>query len=170
MEQDIKRKLLSITAESARYCQVVENAREMEKGEFVDAMVKSLPRLYAEFVSLSAEDVAALDYGYYQSYVDEQYYDTIRRNVENLLGPEDVFLETFEEDMKYSDTPIAASISEGLADIYQALYNFVMMVRESDGKELEGAYTECRENFDSYWSQSLCNVLRALNNIRLTSE
>ncbi|MDE5842971.1 MAG: DUF5063 domain-containing protein, partial [Muribaculaceae bacterium] len=31
--------------------------------------------------------------------------------------------------------------------------------------ELEGAYRECKENFAAYWSQTLCNVLRALNHL-----
>lgn len=111
-------------------------------------------------------DCEDMDAGtYYGSYVDEDYYENVRRHMEQLLGPDDVFLETFEEDMKYSDTPIAASIAESLADIFQPLYNFVAIVRESDGEELEGAYRECHDNFAAYWGQTLCNVLRALNHL-----
>lgn len=165
-ESALNRKMLNITAYASQYCEAVENAREMEKDEFVVRMTELLPQIYGEFAGLSPEEVGVLDYGYYQTYVDEQWYDTIRRNVEMVLGPDDVFLETFEEDMKYSDTPIAASIAESLADIFQALYNFIMVVKETDGQELPGAYVECRENFASYWSQTLCNVLRALNHLR----
>ena len=132
---DINRRLLNITAEASRYCQTVENVRDMEREEFIEIMTEILPCIYVEFVSLSPEDVCAMDYGYYQSYVDEEWYDTVRRNMEYVLGPDDVFLETFEEDMKYSDTPIAASISESLADIFQALYNFIMITKETDGQE-----------------------------------
>lgn len=93
------------------------------------------------------------------------FYDSVRRNVETLLGPDDIFLETFEEDMKYSDTPIAASISECLADIFQPLYNFISVVKESEGEQSLAAYRDCREAFASYWAQTLCNVLRALNHL-----
>ena len=113
-------------------------------------------------VSLEEDDE---DRKYYPSYIDEDYYESVRRHIEALLGPDDVFLETFEEDMKYSDTPIAASISECLADIFQPLYNFISIVKDTDGDELEGAYRECKENFVAYWSQTLCNVLRALNHV-----
>lgn len=102
---------------------------------------------------------------YYPGYIDEDYYENVRRHIETLMGADDIFLETFEEDMKYSDTPIAASISECLADIFQPLYNFISIVKESEGTELEGAYKECHDNFVGYWSQTLCNVMRALNNI-----
>lgn len=163
---DINRRLLNITAEATRYCQTVENVRDMEKDEFVNDMTEILPRIYVEFITLSPEDVGALDYGYYQNYVEEDWYESVRRNMEYVLGPDDMFLETFEEDMKYSDTPIAVSISESLADIFQALYNFIMISRETDGQEAAGAYVECRENFAAYWGQTLCNVLRALNHLR----
>lgn len=163
---DINMRLLNITAEATRYCQTLENVRDMEKDEFVNEMTEILPRIYVEFISLAPEDVGVLDYGYYQNYVEEDWYETVRRNIEYVLGPDDVFLETFEEDMKYSDTPIASSISESLADIFQALYNFIIISRESDGQESAGSYTECRENFAAYWGQTLCNVLRALNHLR----
>ena len=170
MEQNINNDLMRIASDATQYCATVENVREMEKDEFVQLMTEQLPRIYSDFLSVGPEDVADINGDvYYQEYVDEEWYDTVRRNMERVLGPDDVFLETFEEDMKYSDTPIAVSVSECLADIFQVLYNFAMIVKESEGSELTGAYLECRENFAGYWSQTLCNVLRALNNIRFNS-
>lgn len=163
---EINAGLMRVVSDATRYCSAVENAREMDKDEFVKLMTESLPQIYLDFATLDPEIIGVIDYGYYPSYVDEEWYDTVRRNIGRLMGEEDVFLETFEEDMKYSDTPIASSVSECLADIFQPLYNLVMTVRESDGAELGGACLECHENFVSYWSQTLCNVLRALNNIR----
>lgn len=162
--------MLGITALAARYCVAVENASETEPKEFIAEMLRVLPRIYIEFNDLDLRrDSNELDpddeHPYYGSYVDEDYYENVRRHIETLLGPDDTFLETFEEDMKYSDTPIAASISEYLADIFQPLYNFISIVKESDGDELEGAYNECHEDFVAYWSQTLCNVLRPLNNL-----
>ena len=68
--------------------------------------------------------------------------------------------------MRYSDTPIAASISENLADIFQPLFNFISIVKDSEGEAAEDAYVDCWDNFAGYWSQTLCNVLRALNHIK----
>lgn len=167
-QNDINARLLNIVALATDYCGALEHAREIDKQmDFIIEILGYLPRLYWEFSDMVVEDVTSdLDYDYYPSYVDEDFYDSVRRNVEAVMGEDDVFLETFEEDMKYSDTPIAASISECLADIFQPLYNFISIVRESNGEQIMGAYSECRENFVSYWAQTLCNVLRALNNIR----
>ena len=163
-ENRIRTRLMDVTSIAARFCAVAEQTSDFTVLEFIKEMLSLLPRIYLDF---SDPD---LDLGdndeYFSTYVDEDYYDSIRRRIEMLLGEHDVFLETFEEDMKYSDTPVAASISESLADLCQVLYNFVAIVRETDGDSLEGAYMECRENFAAYWSQTLCNVMRALNHLR----
>ncbi len=183
--EEIRRRLLNVTALAAGYCGVVETAAEYEKRGFIAEMLRYLPKLYLEFFDLvpGHEDAGDEDeegmapdemstisleedfHPYYADYVDEDYYENVRRHIGNLLGPDDTFLETFEEDMKYSDTPIAASVSECLADIFQPLYNFISVVKETEGDELEGAYKVCHESFVEYWSQTLCNVLRALNNL-----
>lgn len=169
-DHELRSQLLAVTALASDYCSSLENARQMEKADFIAEMLNCLPRLYWHFSDLVVEDFdARLEFEYYPSYVDEDFYDAIRRNAEAVLGEDDVFLETFEEDMKYSDTPIAASISECLADIFQPLYNFISVVKESDGEQSVGAYAECRENFVAYWSQTLCNVMRALNHLRFNN-
>jgi hypothetical protein len=92
----------------------------------------------------------------------------VRRNIENLLGPDDTYLEVFEEDMKYSDTPIAASISEGLADLFQVFYNLLDSVRNMPEEVVLASLIAVRDDFQSYWSRILCNVLRALNHLRFS--
>lgn len=167
MEEDnIKGRLLGIVQLAADYCSACEDAREMDKGEFTDRMLSLLPRIYWEFLDLSSEIVSLGEFDYFSSYMDEDYYESLRRHMEMLLGPDDVFLETFEEDMKYSETPIAASIAESLADIYQPLFDFISVVKDTDGEGMTEAYMHCKEDFEAYWSQTLCNVLRALNHLK----
>lgn len=167
MEDQIQSQLMNITAHAARYCSMVEHAPEFGKKEFISEALQLLPAIYMDFSD------PELNFGetdeYLSTYVDEAYYNQVKQQIASLMGEYDVYLETFEEDMKYSDTPVAASISESLADIFQALYNFISNVRESEGTDVIAAYQECRENFEGYWSQTLCNVMRALNNLKYNS-
>lgn len=101
-----------------------------------------------------------------ESVLDEEYYNSVRSSIEALLSPDDVYLEVFEEDMKYSDTPISASVAEGLADIFQSLYNFIETVREVPSEHISSVLTSAKEDFEHYWSRIACNLMRALNNIR----
>ncbi|MDE6085637.1 MAG: DUF5063 domain-containing protein [Muribaculaceae bacterium] len=146
------------------YCTVLETAAETEREEFVEQMLKLLPRLYIAATDLSVNFIEDEE-PYLDNVLDEDYYESIRRTVGNLMGEHDVYLEVFEEDMKYSDTPVSASISEGLADIFQVLYNFLNTVRDSTDEVTALAILSVRDDFRGYWSMTLCNVLRALNHI-----
>jgi hypothetical protein len=149
------------------YCVSMQHAPEAEKDEFLAEILSLLPRLYLGFLELEIDEAEEISsYDYLPQYVEEDYYESIRRGVETLFGADDTYLETFEEDMKYSDTPVAASIAEGLADIFQDIYNCVLNIKESDGMHIAQSLAACKENFDSYWGQTLCNVLRALNYLR----
>ena len=107
---------------------------------------------------------------YFAEYVDETLYGQVQNNIAMVMGADDIFLETFEEDMKYSETPITASISECMADIYQPVFNFVSIVHDSEGDQIEEAFINCKDDFVNYWSQTLCNVLRALNNVKYSQD
>ena len=158
---------LALIAHANEFCQAVEGAREAERTEFVRSMLRLLPRIY-----IAASDIPAPvteSDGYIAPALDEDYYDAMRRAVEALLGEDDTYLDVFQEDMKYSDTPIAASIAEGVADLFQVLYNFVEAVREAPTELVTEAVDALREDFVHYWSRTLCNVLRALNAVQTES-
>lgn len=150
------------------YCQTLESARETECDDFIAAMLRLLPRIYITASDLKIDDLG-LEEPYIDGRLDEDYYDSIRRSIENLLGPDDTYLEVFEEDMKYSDTPIAASISESLADIFQVFYNFLETVKDVPEELVILGLIAVKEDFESYWSRILCNVLRALNQLRYSA-
>ncbi len=169
--ETIKTRLIHLVALCSDYCITLENAVEMKIDELVKSLLGYLPRIYFEFLEIEADEDSSLDGLLFSSSttnssLEESQYELLRGRLSTIFGGNDTYLETFEKDMKYSDTPIATSISENLCDIYQPLYNFAVEVRESEGNNLENAYRECKESFDEYWSQTLCNVMRALNSLR----
>ncbi len=164
----INNNALAFMALCNEYCQALENARETDREDFVNSMLRLLPRIYISATDVNA-DSSVIEESYIAGSLDEDYYDAIRRSVENLLGPDDTYLEVFEEDMKYSDTPIAASISEGLADIFQVLYNFLDSIKDVPEELMLLGLAAVKDDFGAYWSRILCNVLRALNHVRYNS-
>lgn len=160
---------LAFIALCNEYCMAMENVRETSREEFLSQIVKLLPRIYISASDLRVPTLSDDVDAYLESALDEDYYESVRRGVENLLGVDDVYLEVFEEDMKYSDTPIGASISESLADLFQELFNFVETVKDAPQPMIEIALVAVKDDFVSYWSQTLCNVLRPLNHLINTS-
>lgn len=159
-------RLFELVSLSKSYCELCQDAIQYEKYEFIDRMLDLLPRIYWNFFDLQSPTASLEEIEYFSEYVDEDLYEEIKRGIASVMGGSDVFLETFEEDMKYSETPISATISESLADIYQPLFNFISIVHDLEGHRIEDAFMICKEDFENYWSQTLCNVLRALNNIK----
>lgn len=169
METSLNTNAIAFIGLCNEYCVAIEHAGETEAEEFIDNMLRLLPRIYIAASDLR-DDLD--DYGdaYIDNALDEDYYDSVRRGMESLLGADDTYLEVFEEDMKYSDTPVAASISESLADIFQVLFNFISTIREATDETVRVAINSVRDDFRSYWSSTLCNVLRALNQLKINRE
>lgn len=170
MDSDIKLSTNSIAfiGLANEYCNVIESVQnEAESNLFIESMLKLLPRLYIAATDISTDTEPDI---YIDTYLDEDYYDSIRRHIETLLGPDDVYLEVFEADMKYSDTPIGASIAESLSDIFQDLYNFITSIKDAPDNVANEIIEVCKENFKIYWGQTLCNVLRALHNLKYNSD
>lgn len=154
---------IALIALAKEFCEAVM-AEHTERTEFVDIMLRLLPRLY-----ITASDINDAGFGaegYIEQAMDEATYGDICGRLQVILGEDDTFLEVFVDDMKYSDTPIAATISEGLADISQVLYNFISTVREAPEPIVDEAVDALHTDFRDYWSQTLCNVLRALNAVK----
>lgn len=145
------------------YCGNLEHAPILERGTFVHNMAKLLPRIYIS--ALDLPEPVVIDDVEIPPALDETQYDLVRSRLAAMLGEDDVYLEVFMDDMKYSDSPIATSISENLADLYQVFYDLLAAVRDLDATVQRELLVRCREDFDGYWSQKLCNVLRAVNNI-----
>lgn len=165
MSTPLDKTALAFIAVANQYCSTLAAAAESDRETFIDAMLHQLPRLYIMATDLEPDPLADTDDAYLAEALEEDYYDSIRRNIEALTGEDDVYLEVFEEEMKYSDTPVSASIAEGLADIFQPLYNFLETVRDATDETISLALVAVKDDFKAYWSATLCNTLRALNRL-----
>ncbi len=162
---DLKPNTLSLIGLCREYCSTLEGVESMDMQSFTALLVRLLPRIYitatdlTRMVTIDGDDEGGMD-----NYLEEDYYESLRVKIENLFGPDDVYLEVFEEEMKYSDTPIGASVAEGLCDLFQYFYNFTESIRCSLGDEMMAqAINAMRDEFEMSWSQTLVNVMRPLN-------
>lgn len=158
---------LSLIGLCNEYCTALGQAQQTDKNDFIKTMLRLLPRIYITATDLENAD-AIDDFGgfYLEEAMDEESYNAVCSSVQALMGADDTYLEVFEEDMKYSDTPIAANISEDLTDLMQVFYNFIATVKDSPDEMILSALSSLRDDFESYWSTKLCNVLRPLNQLR----
>ena len=163
-----ERNTLEFVTVALEFCTFVENAGGNGLFDFLDKAVKLLPLLYLKATLLpEAEEDEDADP---ELTVTEDMYESVRNRIAGLLGEKDSYLETFHPDMQYSDTPIAAFISENLADVYQDTGNFISLFRQGNEAVMLEAITLCRNNFREFWGQQLLNALKALHAVRYSEE
>ena len=163
-----ERNTLEFVTVALEFCTFVENAGNSGLLDFLDKAVKILPLLYLKATLLpeTEEDEDAEP----ELTVTEEMYESVRNRIAGLLGEKDSYLETFHPDMQYSDTPIAAFISENLADVYQDTGNFISLFRQGNEEVMLEAIVLCRKNFREFWGQQLLNALKALHAVRYSDE
>ena len=94
-------------------------------------------------------------------------YENMRQAIAQKLGSDDAYLEVFVEDMRYSDEPITAFISENIADIYQEVKDLACNYQTREEAVMNDALVSCLEAFEQHWGQKLLNVLRPLHTLSL---
>jgi len=146
---------------AVQVCLFLEKLAEYEKSEFLDKMLCLLPLLYikARLLPKGQEELT----GYPEQFVTEYEYDNLRQHIALLLGTDDTYLEVYMEDMRYSDEPITAFISEDIADIYQEIRDLACNYQTGDEHVMNDALVGCIDAFEQHWGQKLLNVLRPLH-------
>ena len=142
-------------------CTFLEKMEVTSRTEWANNMLRILPLLYVKATLLPSVEVI-ID-GKAEVFVTEQDYKLIENHVASVIGEEDVYLDVFVVDMKYSDRPISSFVSEDIADIYQDIRNFVSVYQHGLEEAMIYALKDVKENFRLYWGQKLVNVLRPLH-------
>lgn len=148
------------------FCSLLEKEEQTTRKEWLEKMTRLLPMLYLK-ASLLPETIFMEDASQ-EIFVREEDYAHIAGKIAAIMGEEDVYLDVFVDDMKYSDTPVSAFVSENIADIYQDVRNFVSVYQYEIEDQMYAALTLVIENFKIYWGQKLVNVLRPLHTLLYT--
>lgn len=157
------RPVLDFVTVSTEYCKLVENLNDTTLPDFLRIIRPMLSMLYLKATMVQDYDEGE---GYNTPAVTEEDYNYIRTHIHDLLGVDDDFLDTFVEDFKYSDQPILCTVSENLADIYQALRDMVETFRGGYEDAMTVALYDTLESFRYEWGQKLLGALRALHQVQ----
>ena len=153
---------------AVQLCLYLEQVEGLDKSEFVEKMLCLLPLLYLK-ARLLPKATEELD-GFPERFVSEQEYEDMRQKVAQCMGADDTYLEVFVEDMRYSDEPITAFVSENIADIYQEVKDLACNYQTRDEAVMNDALVNCIEAFEQHWGQKLLNVLRPLHAVACEGE
>jgi len=167
-ENNVPPVAISLSGLSVEFCKILAAAPGEEPGVLLAEVLRYLPRIYVAVNELTpyGDDVAdreSLNTDMISASVSEEQYNDIRQGLAGVLGQYDVYLDTPVEDMRFSDTPVAVSLSEQLADIFQTLADFAATLCQAVNFEIPGILAELKYRFETYLSETLCSALKAAN-------
>ena len=149
---------------AAEFCAFLEQSEGRKRRDFVDTMLKLLPLLYLK-ASL-VPHVEGDEEFYPEEFVTEQDYEYLRAMLSAIMAGEDDYMDLNNQDVRFSDEPVDRSVSEDLADIYQALKNFVETYRLGVEYNMAEAVAAVAERFGLSWGQEVADVLKALHRVK----
>ena len=162
-QQVYSKDIVEFVTVGVEYCSLIEQATENDRKEFILKLVRILPLLYLKATLLPENQDE--DFNNLEQYVTEEQYMYLSKSLSDVLGEQDAYLEVFDNDMAYSDTPLSATISENLADVYQDVRDMLEIYRIGNEELSQAAIGRCRNNFIEYWGQRLVNAMRPLHAI-----
>lgn len=155
---------LEFVTVAAEYCALLEKSEGRTEDELVGTLLKLLPLVYmkAQLLPEVETDGAFVP----QGQVTEEDYNYVRDGLYALLHQHDEYeMLVWDEDMQTEETRWC-SLSEGLADLYQALRDFVAVYQQRLELSMPDALWNLRDGFELYWGQTLLDTLRQLHRIK----
>ncbi|MDR1544036.1 MAG: DUF5063 domain-containing protein [Prevotellaceae bacterium] len=153
--------VIEFTTVVAETCRFLENLDTAKKTGFIATALRLFSLLYLKTVLLEIPENAD-DRAMYQ-YVGRTDYDYVKQMIAQILGADDSFLDTSHPDMSYSDLPIAATVSESIADVYQEIRDYAENFQSGNELVMNEALTACLDSFCEHWGLKLLNAVRALH-------
>lgn len=157
-------KVIEFVTVVAETCLLCENASGLTKTDLIQKSSSVLALLYLKALLIEKPEPVFDDQT--ERFVTEEDYLYVKEQYEQLLGADDSYLEVFHPDMAMSDTPIAAFISEDMADIYQEIKDFAANYQTMETDLMNDALLACLEAFEAHWGRKTLNAMKALHALR----
>ena len=152
--------VIGFAALATEYCNLLDGVALLSQKEFVDKSHRLLPLIYLKAIILPDTEAAMPDM-IEKSVTQEEWeavYETMVKKLQGIDSYQEILDPLENEDQM-------ASLSEGFADIYQDLKDFVVLYNMGTAEIMNDAIWECKNNFAAYWGQRLVNLQRVLHHL-----
>jgi hypothetical protein len=154
--------VIAFTTLANEYCSFLDQVATYSQKAFVDKAHRLLPLIYIK--ALSLPETAPVDPDIIDKTVTQEEWEEVCHAVARKLGKYDTYKEVFDP-LHSSEDPMT-SLSEGFADIFQDLKDYLALFSMGSNEMMNDAIWECQKNFCEYWGQRLVNILRILHYLK----
>lgn len=152
--------VIGFTALATEYCNLLDGVALLSQKDFIDKAHRILPLIYLKAIILpdtEAEMPEMID-----KVVTQEEWEAVCNTMMNKLTGVDEYREVLDT---LNDEQQMNSLSEGFADIYQDLKDYVSLYNMGTAEIMNDAIWDCKKNFKEFWGQRLVNIVRVLHSL-----
>lgn len=155
---DLDRHVVEMLTLATEYFRFLENLEKVEKADFLIFIKKLSALLYAK--GLLFPETSVPDESGNERFVTEEEWENIFNSVRAKLGNEDEFF--YLESPDIAEEISKGSLAEMMADVYQDLKDFAMLLTKPTQLAHDNAIYEIRQLFGSHWGIRLLRIQQVL--------
>ena len=152
--------VIAFTALAGEYCNLIDRVATYSQRDFINHQLRLLALIYVK--TLSLPDVEPIDPEMVEKTVTQEEWDEVHNAVAAKLAKFDRYTEVFDP---LAGDDAMTSLSEGFADIFQDLKDYLSLMQMGSPEMMNDAIWECVNNFKNYWGQRLVNIVRVLHHL-----
>lgn len=152
--------VIAFTALAGEYCNLIDHVAAYSQRDFINHQLRLLALIYVK--TLSLPDVEPIDPEMVEKTVTQEEWDEVHNAVAAKLAKFDRYSEVFDP---LAGDDAMTSLSEGFADIFQDLKDYLSLMQMGSPEMMNDAIWECVNNFKNYWGQRLVNIVRVLHHL-----
>ena len=152
--------VIAFTALAGEYCNLIDRVAAYSQRDFINHQLRLLALIYVK--TLSLPDVEPIDPEMVEKTVTQEEWDEVHNAVAAKLAKFDRYSEVLDP---LAGDDAMTSLSEGFADIFQDLKDYLSLMQMGSPEMMNDAIWECVNNFKNYWGQRLVNIVRVLHHL-----
>ncbi|HEY2412702.1 MAG TPA: DUF5063 domain-containing protein [Pirellulaceae bacterium] len=145
---------------ASSYCSLIEHHEEYSTESFVGRIREILPMLY--YQALKLPDVESTDEEIRREISHEEW-SRMFASLQRKLGVNDLYWEIYDPIKTDLDKPVAASLSDDLADIWRDLKDGLSNWSDGSPTTRQQIVWNWHFSFHHHWSDHVVDALRAIN-------
>jgi len=151
----LSRSVLELVTIASEFCHFIETCSQQNSLSLLTSLRSFVPLLYLRGTLIPAIQPENSDAS--ERFVTEEEWENVFLDLKKKLGDEDAFW--ILEEQSETDEPIKVSISEGLADTYQDLKDFILLFKKNKLSARENAIHDVKHLFEMNWGKKLSRLL-----------
>lgn len=158
----LSKPVIEMATVANEFCYFLENLEKKEKESIFDFMQRVLPLLYLKGSLLPIIEPEYPEAN--ERFVTEEQWERVFTEMRDIFGKED---EYWIIDPQYINEtePLKASISENIADIYQDMKDFLLLLQKNTLAARENAINQCRILHGNHWGYRIGNIFTRIHHL-----